>query len=225
MATPPDGEQPRPRPRNRGRPEMRGGVAIVRRTADPTVEPACRRRRIERDQLPEPDTGRCRVAARVQQDIAKGVVHLPRCRQHLEVIAFGEHAPAAIRNPIDGTREPRADRLHPASERITVGRLDDQVRVIPLQRVVYEPKPRPSATRRERSFDLVDDRDGAQRRNVRTETERDVRRQRPPKRRTRTVSHLRAFALLAAGVFPRPAPPPRRLQRESKLVATIWHLE
>jgi len=51
------------------------------------------------------------------------------------VITIGEHASRAPDHsmPIDGTSEPRADRHHPATERVTVARLDYEMRVIPLQ--------------------------------------------------------------------------------------------
>jgi len=118
------------------------------------------------------------VVARVQQDVAQRVPHLFRRRQKSEMVPIGQDRPAAPRNPIHGAREPRRDRLHAAPERVAIARLDDQMRVVPLQRVVHEPEPLAGAATRERPLDLMDDGHGAQRWNVGTHAQCHVRRQR-----------------------------------------------
>jgi len=48
------------------------------------------------------------------------------------MIPIGEHAARPSNDPIDGTREARADRHHSATERFTVATLNDQVSVVSL---------------------------------------------------------------------------------------------
>ncbi len=71
------------------------------------------------------------------------------------MIAIGEHASRTAGDPIHGTREATADRHHAAAEGIAVTRLDDQMRVISLQRVVHQPETRSGASGRKRLLDLV----------------------------------------------------------------------
>ena len=52
------------------------------------------------------------------------------------VVATVEHRPAASGHPVHGACEARRDALHAARERVLAVRLDDQVRVVALERVV-----------------------------------------------------------------------------------------
>jgi hypothetical protein len=56
----------------------------------------------------------------------------------VQVIAVGEHGPGASENAIHGACDARADGLHAASERALVIRFDDQMDVIPLDRIMDE---------------------------------------------------------------------------------------
>ena len=91
------------------------------------------------------------------------------------MIAIGEHRPTPPRDPVHRPRESGADCLHTAPERVAIARLDDQVRVVPLQRVVHEPKSLAITPDGEGPFDLVNDSDSTQRRNVGAHAQRDVR--------------------------------------------------
>ncbi len=95
------------------------------------------------------------------------------------MIAIGEHAPAPLRDAIDRPREPRADRHHAAPEGVAVVRLDDEMGMVALQRVVHEPKVGTRAAGGEGPLDLTDDAEGAERREIGPEAERDVGGQHP----------------------------------------------
>lgn len=100
--------------------------------------------------------------ARIQENVAERVMHLARRPQQPRVIAVRQHRSCVFRHAVDRTGEARTDALHPASERRLVRGLDDEMRVVPLERVVHEPKPRPLAPDRERPPHLVHDRHGTQ---------------------------------------------------------------
>ncbi len=85
-------------------------------------------------------------------------MHFARRRQQPMMVAIGKHAPFASRDPIHRPRQPRTDRFHAAAERDGILRLDDQVCVIPLQRVVHESKAGSYATVGKRPFDFSHDR-------------------------------------------------------------------
>jgi glutamine synthetase adenylyltransferase len=102
------------------------------------------------------------VVARVQEDVAKRAVHLARRRQYAVMVAIREHATRAARNPIHGTCEPYADRLHAASERVAILGFDDQVRVVAEQRIVHQPKIAAIAAGRKGPLELPHDADIAQ---------------------------------------------------------------
>jgi hypothetical protein len=71
------------------------------------------------------------------------------------VIALGEHLSGTPEGPVHRAREPGRERLHPAPARILVVGLDEEVRVIVLDRVVHEPEV-PRFTRiAERSLELA----------------------------------------------------------------------
>ena len=53
------------------------------------------------------------------------------------MIAVGEHPSCPFADTVHRAREPRTDRYHAAAERVTILRLHDEMRVIPLQRVVH----------------------------------------------------------------------------------------
>ena len=117
------------------------------------------------------------VPARVQQHVAERAVDLARGRQQVHVVAVGEHAPGPPCDAIHGPREPRADGGHAAAERAAIVRLDDEVRVIALERVVDEAEARTLAAVGEAPLDLAHDRHGAERRQAGTEAKGHVGRQ------------------------------------------------
>jgi hypothetical protein len=140
------------------------------------------------------------------------------------VVAIGENATAATENAIDGTGEPRAYRHHAASECLTVLCLDDEVRVIPLERVVHEAESLAGAAFGEGALDLADDANHAQRRQAADDTYGHVRRARAAKVCARPVLHAGIRTWLAAGVATMAAPAAWSGQRECELTIMAPHL-
>ncbi len=184
VPTPSDGEEPRTGPSDR--PFAGRGGAIVR-PSHPPFEPTRRRCGIEPDACRDGRPDLRSMMTGVEKDVAKRVMHLTRRRQQSQMVAIGDDRPPPIRDSVHGTCQPRAEHPHPAPEGATIARLDDQVRVIPLQRVVHQPKPRPIARRSERTLDLPHDRHGAKRRNIAPHAEGHMRRQGPRELLTRRV--------------------------------------
>jgi hypothetical protein len=58
----------------------------------------------------------------------------------VDVGAIDEHGARAVEGAVHGARETCGDRLHPAGEIPCAGRLDDDVQMIALDRVVDEPE-------------------------------------------------------------------------------------
>jgi len=94
---------------------------------------------------------------RVEQHVGECVPYLARGAQHTEVISPGEHGASPCENSIDGSCEAGRQGLHTAPERLAATRLDDEVSVVALDRVVDDPKRSPLAGRGERLFDLPED--------------------------------------------------------------------
>ncbi len=188
MATPARGEQPCSGSRDRWR--FGGGRrACIAPGTDlvplPAVEPPSRGGPIERSEAWCERPGRRgslgSVPACVQQHVAERVPHLRRGRQQSSMVAIRQDWSRSSHHPIHRPRQPRSDGLHPAPERVTVAGLDDQVRVVALQRVVDQAKLRAVASLRERSFELPNEPDRSQRHEPRPQPERHVRRCRPAK--------------------------------------------
>jgi len=139
------------------------------------------------------------------------------------VVAIGENATAATENAIDGTGEPRAYRHHAASECLTVLCLDDEVRVIPLERVVHEAESLAGAAFGKGVLDLADDANRTQRRQAADDTYGHVRRARAAKVCARPVLHAGIRTWLAAGVATMATPAAWSGQRECELTITVCH--
>lgn len=146
MTSPPDTEQPGPRTGDwpvfvSGRVLECAWCRPVGRL--PAVEPPRGRGRIQ-DNLRHFSSHfrrRRSVLARVQQHVSKRISHLPRRPQQPRMVAIGDHPPLRPpHHPVHRERQPRPNRHHPAPERMLILRFDDQVGVIPEQRVVHEPK-------------------------------------------------------------------------------------
>ncbi len=90
------------------------------------------------------------------------------------VVPIGEDTPATPSDPVDRSSEARADRLHPTPERFVIVGLDDQMGVVPLQRVVHQTKPGSDATVSEGALDFPHDSGGAKRGHVGAHSESHV---------------------------------------------------
>jgi hypothetical protein len=115
------------------------------------------------------------------------------------VVAIGEHRSRASEDAVHGPREPRTDRLHPASECILVVGFHDQMRVIPLERVMHEPKILAIAPDGKAALDLSNQSDGAQRSDPRSRFERYVTRRSTVESDSRPVSDPRTRSGLPSG--------------------------
>lgn len=173
---------PRDQPVSRARHRTRSGspaglVGIRRHLAPPSIEPTRRGRGVERHARSASRGVRLGgVPACIQQHVPERMVHLARRREQSCMIAIGEHRARPPRRSIERSSEPRTDRHHPAAERATIVGFDDQVRVIPLQRVLDQAEAATRAAARERARDLAHDRHRPQRRQAGAEPEGHVRR-------------------------------------------------
>ncbi len=141
----------------------------------PPVEPAARRGWIDpggaHRTSPPPPRG---VPPPVQEHIRQHIPYLPRSSEHARVVGVRQHPTAPPKHAVHGAREPRADRLHPPPQRLRTLRLDDQMHMIALNRVVRDPKPPPVTRPRERPLHLPDQTHAPQRRHATPDLERHV---------------------------------------------------
>jgi hypothetical protein len=79
-----------------------------------------------------------RVATRVQQHIGDDRPRLTRRLEHAGEVAVDEDAPAPSERAVDPPREAHGQPANALAERPGVSRLDDQVQVVGLDRVVDE---------------------------------------------------------------------------------------
>jgi len=114
------------------------------------------------------------MLARVQQDVSERRPYLARRSQQVKVVAPVENRSNAPEDAVHRTREPRTDRLHPACERVPGIRLDDEVCVIALERVMEHAKIAPLARAAEASVELAHQPDRAKIRNVAANAQRHV---------------------------------------------------
>src|SRR4029453_2679808 len=80
------------------------------------------------------------VLPNVEQHVRQRAPHLPRRPQYPQVVAVGEDPASPREDAIHAAREARGDRLHPAREIPRARRLDEQMEMIDLHRVVHEPE-------------------------------------------------------------------------------------
>jgi hypothetical protein len=137
------------------------------------------------------------VAARIQQHVGERTSHLAQGAQRAVVVAAVEHPPAAPGDPVQRTRQPCRDALHPACEGVLAVRLDDQVRVVALERVVVHAEVAALGRFREGPAPLPDEASVAKRREVRLHAQRNVHR----------AVHGHRPALAMQHARPRPARP------------------
>jgi hypothetical protein len=74
----------------------------------------------------------------VLEDVDERSPHFARSLQRPRVIAIGEHGAAAGPEPIQRARDAHEQALHPARERMLIGRLGDEMDVVRLHGVLGE---------------------------------------------------------------------------------------
>jgi hypothetical protein len=104
------------------------------------------------------------MAASVQQHVCESVPNLTWRSQYAEVVALGEYRAPAVERPVHGPRDAGTEGHHPAAEPVGAARLDEKVRVRPLESIVDEVKVGALANRREAALERADERDRSQRR-------------------------------------------------------------
>ena len=81
--------------------------------------------------------------APVREHVLASVPRLPRGAQLVRVVAVGEDRSAPAHDAVQGAGHANLQALHGARERQLVGRLDDEVDVVPLNGEVNEPEAEP----------------------------------------------------------------------------------
>lgn len=137
----------------------------------PAVEPPGRRRGIEACHPRKP----LGMPTCVQEHVAKSIPHLARRPQHVRMVPICEHRPAALEHPVHGPRESRSYGLHPTRQRRHVRRLDQQMGMVSLERVVHQAKVPAVAGEREAPLELLHELHGTKRWHVGQNTQRHVR--------------------------------------------------
>ena len=93
------------------------------------------------------------VVAVVAEQVADGVRHLSRRAQGARVVAVSENRPAATGEAVEQPGEAGREALHRLREAGSAFRLDDEVQVIALNRVMHEAKAEPIAAAFERPLE------------------------------------------------------------------------
>ena len=95
------------------------------------------------------------MVACIEQYVAESRPDLSWGFQYVQVVAIREDLPRSSERPVHGPCQSGADRHHPASERRSIARFDDEMHVVPLQRVVDQPKAWTCTTPTERVLNLA----------------------------------------------------------------------
>ena len=201
MPTPPLGQQPRVRVGDRPRPRT---TLDSRGTSLPAGKPAPRGGAIQlRERLPP-------MPRRVEQHVPDRIPNLARCLQHSHVVPIRQEAPTPPKRTPHRSQHPPGERLHPPTERTPILRLNDQVRVIPQERVVHHPKLPPVAPPRQRLLKRPHKRRGPQRWDPLAYPERHMARVSRRKIRPTPVTNRRIRPSLASSPLAPPAMPRQR---------------
>ena len=189
----------------------------------PSGKPEPRGCRVDPCRLRQRASHLCQVASRIQQDIRQRVPHLARRPQHVKMKTIGEHRPAALEDPIHGSRNARGNRFHAAGQVALARSLRNQVHVVVLDRVVREPEAPAVARRSEAALELTHERNAAQRRQPAPDLQRDVARKTGGERRTSTPRMTRIQTGLAPGTRASSSPARASTQIELELPNSPGH--
>ena len=155
------------------------------------------------------------VLAQVLEHVDERMTHLPRIEKHALVEAVAEDGAVALPEAIQLARDAREQGAHAVARGRAIGRFDDQVQVVGLDRVVHDLKRRSSSAARGGAAIRARDR-GADARRLRwtpdarqsgPQARCDEQREARLVRRTRVVGEHRALSLgLSARTRARSAP-------------------
>lgn len=141
----------------------------------------------------------------------------------MQVETIGEHASAQIKDTMNGARDARTDRLHAGGEVETARRLDDQVDVIALQRVVDHAEVGTVSDGAEGALEFAYEADGAERGDAAAEFQRDVAGVIGGEGLARSVRIARVRGRFATGAVATAAPGRGRAEVEGELAVASLH--
>jgi hypothetical protein len=135
----------------------------ARQLPPPSVEPATGGGRIDASRARIRSPAELRdVPACVEQYVGDGAAHLGRGSQHAHVVPIYQHGTSTPEGAIHSSCQTRAKSLHTAPQRRRSVCLDDQVRVIGLQRIVHESEPASLTCSCETRLDFANEADPSQ---------------------------------------------------------------
>jgi hypothetical protein len=165
------------------------------------------------------------VLSRVQQHVRERSPHLAWRAEHAVVVAAVENRSTAAKDAVDRPRETRSDALQPIAERMNALRLDQQVDVVVLERVVDDPEARTARDLTERALHLAHQPHRSQGRHVGEDAHRHQAWQAPGKPHSPSMPHARPGSGLASRARPRAAPARRHREIQLELSTTRHTLD
>ena len=162
--------------------------------------------------------------SRVEQHVGDCVSNFAWGSQHVDVAAVGEDCAYPSKDAIDGSSEACRERFEAAGEVLFAGRLDDQVDVVALDRVVNESEAAAVADFAPAPLELADEPSRSQGRDVLSYFQRDV----TWMTRSERCSSLMRIAAVVSRLSPRTrtgaAPARRQFELEPELSRLRFHV-
>ncbi len=139
------------------------------------------------------------------------------------MVAIGEHRAATTEDTVHGSRKTCSDGFHPRCKVLAARRLDDQVDVVGLDRIVSDPEARSLARSPQAALVRSDESNGSERRKPGLRLQRDVTGEAGSERRPRTVRVTRVQARRTTGSVAAPTPASRIAEIERQLSRFLRH--
>src|SRR5882762_10079660 len=151
-----------------------------------------------------------RVHLPVLERVPYRVGGLPRRSEQLRVVAVGKHRALPVHDLVERARHPDLEPLHRPAQRLRVGSLDDEVRVVALHREVHQAEPEPLAAALERAPECAKATMRAEVPDLATDADCDVQRALAKLAANPMRNVLARRHALASGAAPRASPLPER---------------
>jgi hypothetical protein len=160
------------------------------------------------------------MAAKVFDHVSDRRPRFARRREHVSMEAIAEDLAALPRErAVHGSRDPHREPLHAAAQPRRVLGFDDQMQMVPLNRIVDDPKPRPVRARQQSAAHPTVQH--AQRRYLGEHAHRRMDRPATVQRRPLVARHQRARSVrLPSCALPSPTPANLLSQRKTELRAS-----
>jgi len=159
------------------------------------------------------------VLAHVEQHIRQCIPHLARRPKDAQVVTVAQDDAARAEGLVHEPREARSECLHAASELRRAASLDQEMRVIRLERVLDDGEAVARSQTVERSLERMDEAPASKRREAFADLQRDERGMRSRDRRTASMADARSRARRASGT-----PSPSAARRESERELSVFRL-